>query len=98
MFIVLLKFSSNKGQASQFMEGHKEWIKRGFDDGVFLLAGSLQPGLGGGIVAHNTSLSDIQSRVNDDPFVAENIVRADILEITPSKTDDRLKFLQGVDI
>lgn len=87
MFIVLLKFSGNKGQASQFMEGHKKWIKRGFDDGVFLLAGSLQPNLGGGVVVHNTSLSDLQSRVNDDPFVAE------ILEITPSKTDERLKFL-----
>lgn len=34
MFIVLLKFSGNKAQAGQFMEGHKEWIKRGFDDGV----------------------------------------------------------------
>ncbi len=93
MFIVLLKFSSNKGQASQFVEGHKEWIKRGFDDGVFLLVGSLQTNLGGGIVAHNTALSDLQSRVNDDPFVAENVVSAEILEITPSKTDERLKFL-----
>lgn len=95
MFIVLLKFSSNKGQASQFMEGHKEWIKRGFDDGVFLLAGSLQPNLGGGIVAHNSSLSDLQSRVNDDPFVAENVVSAEILEIAPSRTDERLEFLLG---
>ncbi len=93
MFIVLLKFSGNKGQASQFMAGHKEWIRRGFDDGVFLLAGSLQPGLGGGIVAHNTSLSDLQGRVNDDPFVAENVVSAEIVEIMPSKADDRLKFL-----
>ncbi len=93
MFIVLLKFSSNKGQASQFMEGHKEWIKRGFDDGVFLLVGSLQPNSGGGIVAHNTSLSDLQSRVNDDPFVAENVVTAEILEITPSRVDERLKFI-----
>ena len=95
MFIVLLKFSSNKGQASQFMEGHKEWIKRGFDDGVFLVAGSLQPNLGGGIVAHNTSLSDLQNRVNDDPFVAENVVSAEILEIAPSRTDERLEFLLG---
>jgi len=93
MFIVLLKFSSNKGQASQFMDGHNEWIKRGFDDGVFLLVGSLQPNFGGGIVAHNTSLADLQSRVNDDPFVAENVVSAEILEITPAKTDERLKFL-----
>jgi len=75
------------------MEGHKEWIKRGFDDGVFLLVGSLQPNLGGGIVAHNTSLSELQSRVSADPFVAENVVSAEILEITPSKADERLKFM-----
>jgi uncharacterized protein YciI len=95
MFIVLLRFSANKGRASQFMEGHKDWLKRGFDDGVFLLAGSLQPALGGGIVAHNTSLPDLQSRVNDDPFVAARIVSAEILEIAPSKVDDRLTFLLG---
>lgn len=93
MFVVLLKFSDNKGKASQFMEGHKEWIKRGFDDGVFLLVGSLQPNLGGGIVAHNTSLPALQSRVNNDPFVVENVVNAEILEITPSKADARLNFL-----
>lgn len=95
MFIVLLKFSDNKDRAGQFMDGHNAWIKRGFEDGVFLLVGSLQPNLGGGIVAHNTSLSDLQDRVNDDPFVAENVVSAEILEISPAKTDERLKFLLG---
>ena len=38
------------------MEGHIEWINRGFDGGVFLLVGSLQSKLGGGIVARNTTL------------------------------------------
>jgi uncharacterized protein YciI len=95
MFIVLLKFSDNRAKAGQFMEGHKEWIKRGFDDGVFLLSGSLQPNLGGGVVAHNTSLSDLQGRVNADPFVAEKVVTAEILEIIPSKADARLNFLIG---
>ena len=93
MFTVLLIFSSNKDKAGQFMDGHKEWIKRGFDDGVFLLVGSLQPDLGGAILAHNTSLSDLQSRVNADPFVAENVVSAEILEIAPSRADERMKFL-----
>lgn len=93
MFIVLLKFSDNKGQASDFMEGHNEWIKSGFDDGVFLLVGSLQPNLGGGILVHNTSLQDLQGRVNGDPFVVENVVNAEIIEITPSKVDERLNFM-----
>ena len=95
MFIILLKFSDNKAQASQFMSDHKEWLQRGFDDGVFLLAGSIQPNLGGGIVAHNSSLPDLQSRVNKDPFVAESIVSAEIIEITPSKVDEKLQFLLG---
>lgn len=93
MFIILLKFSSNKDQAGELMDAHKEWIKRGFDDGVFLLVGTIQPKSGGGLLAHNTSLADIQDRVNDDPFVVENVVSAEVLEITPARTDERLKFL-----
>lgn len=93
MFIVLLKFSDNKDRAGRFMDGHNAWIKRGFDDGVFLVVGGLQPGLGGGIVAHNTLLKDLENRVNEDPFVAENVVTAEILEITPAKADERLNFL-----
>ena len=95
MFVVLLKFADNKDESSQFMEGHKDWIKRGFDDGVFLMVGSLQSGLGGAIMAHDTSLADLQTRVNDDPFVAQNVVTAEILEIEPARTDERLAFLLG---
>lgn len=95
MFVVLLKFAADKTRAGEFMNAHKAWIKRGFDDGVFLMAGSLQPQLGGAIMAHNTSLPDLQGRVSEDPFVAENIVSADILEITPAKADERLGFLLG---
>lgn len=95
MFIVFLKFSDNKAQASQSMDAHKAWVKRGFDDGVFLLVGSLEPDLGGAILAHNTSMADLQRRVNDDPFVAKNIVRAEIYEIEASRADERLQFLVG---
>lgn len=93
MFIVLLKFAANKAEAGRFMDGHKAWIQRGFDDGVFLLVGGLQPNAGGGIVAHATSLADLQNRVNNDPFVAEGVVSAEILEIDPARTDERLSFL-----
>jgi uncharacterized protein YciI len=92
MFVVLLRFA-DKSKAGPLMEGHKAWIKRGFDDGVFLLVGGLQPNLGGGIVAHNTTLADLQRRVSDDPFVAEKVVTAEILEIAPSRADHRLSFL-----
>ena len=93
MFVVLLKFSDNKGQVSQFMDSHRDWIKRGFDDDIFLVAGGLQPNRGGAILAHNISLPELQDRVKDDPFVVENVVSAEILEISPSRVDARFDFL-----
>ena len=93
MFIVLLKFSDNVAQAGTFMDGHTAWVKRGFDEGVFLISGSIQPSSGGAIIAHNTSLSNLQRRVAEDPFVVENVVISEILEITPGQADERLTFL-----
>lgn len=95
MFVVLLKFSANKAKASQFMEGHNAWLRDGFEKGVFLLAGTIQPKLGGAIVAHSATLEQIQEIVKKDPFVTENIVVAEIIEITPSKTAAQLSFLMA---
>ncbi|HET9446131.1 MAG TPA: hypothetical protein VFO35_07735 [Steroidobacteraceae bacterium] len=93
MFLVLLRFAAGKPRASELLPGHNEWIKRGFDEGVFLLTGSLRPSLGGAIVAHQVSLADLQSRINEDPFVAQGVVTAEILEIAASRADSRLSFL-----
>ena len=93
MFVILLKFSENKNKAGEFMDGHNQWIQQGFQEGIFLLAGSLQPNLGGSVIAHNISLSELEERVKKDPFVKENIVTSEILEIDPKKTDARLNFL-----
>ncbi len=95
MFVVFLKFSGDRSRASELLEGHNAWIRRGFDNGVFLIVGSLQARLGGGIVANNTSRSDIEERLKADPFVAEKIVSVEIVEITPATVDERLNFLLG---
>jgi uncharacterized protein YciI len=93
MFAVLLRFSANKARAAQFMEGHNAWIRRGFEDGVFLLTGSLQPAAGGALLVHNITRAALEARVQEDPFVAEGVVSAEILEITPGRTDARLAVL-----
>ena len=93
MYFVSLKFSDNRATAAQFMQAHNEWLQRGFAEGVFLLSGTLQPKLGGGIIAHNTSLDELRERVNSDPFVVERVVAAEIVELTPSKAERRLEFL-----
>ncbi|PZN97896.1 MAG: hypothetical protein DCF30_15395 [Hyphomicrobiales bacterium] len=93
MFVVTLRFSANKAQAPALMEAHNEWIRDGFDNGVFLMTGSLKPGLGGIVLAHGMTRDEIEARVKEDPFVAQDVVTADILEIAPGRADERLGFL-----
>lgn len=95
MFIVFLRFSDNRAKAAQFMESHNAWIKDGFEGGIFLLVGSLQPNAGGAILAHNISREDLDTLVQKDPFVTERVVSAEVLEITPGRVDERLLFLKG---
>ena len=75
------------------MAAHNQWLKQGFDDGVFLVAGSLQAGLGGSVVAHGITHDDLQNLVNQDPFIEHGVVNVEIIEISPKKTDERLAFL-----
>lgn len=94
MFVVLLRLGEKRARASEHMQGHRAWIQRGFDDGVFVLAGSIEPKLGGAIVAHRTTRDQLEQRVQDDPFVREGVVVAEVLEVAPARADERLAFLQ----
>lgn len=93
MFVVTLTFSDNRDRAAELMAGHRDWIQRGFDQGLFLMVGSLQPNRGGAIIAHDTDRDALEAFVGEDPFVVERVVSADILEITPARLDERIAFL-----
>lgn len=93
MYVILLRFSINKVKASEHMAAHREWIQRGVDDGVFLLVGSIRSGQGGAILAVDSSAEALQSRIDGDPFVVHDIVKAEIIEIAPNFTSPELAFL-----
>ncbi|MCZ0997414.1 hypothetical protein O1M63_03610 [Streptomyces mirabilis] len=94
MHVALLRFSANKAAAAEHMAGHQDWIRRGVEDGVFLLVGSIQPGQGGAVLATGITREDLQARVAEDPFVVHDVVAAEVIEIAPNLTDPRLAFLK----
>jgi uncharacterized protein YciI len=93
MYIILLRFSANKAHAPEHMAAHRAWIKQGVDDGVFLLVGSIRPGLGGAILAKGLSSAALQERIDADPFVVHDIVKAEVIDIEPNITAPALALL-----
>lgn len=94
MFLIMLRFSDNKSAAAEYMQAHNAWITKGFEEGVFLLTGSIEPKQGGAVLAYNIARAELEKRVTEDPFVALNVVTAEITEITPGRADPRLDFLK----
>ncbi len=95
MFIVLLKFSHQRARASEWMKAHQDWLRQGFDDGVFLASGSLAERQGGCILAQGTDLPTLQQRLAADPFVAHEVVHAEVIEADISHAHAALADLLG---
>lgn len=95
MFIVLLRFSANKAAAAQYMAAHNDWIAAGFEDGVFQCVGGLTPSAGGAILAVRESRDEIEARVKADPFVLNDVVTAEVIEVEVKKTAPALALLKG---
>jgi len=93
MYIVTLSLTAQKSKAPEFMAAHNAWIARGFDEGVFLLVGSLKPQGGGAILVAGSDRAALEQRIADDPFVQEGIAIPEIQEIAPARTDERLSIL-----
>lgn len=93
MFVVVLRFADDGRAAGELMDGHNAWLARGFDDGVFLLAGGIRPGAGGVVLARDVPAEELRLRVESDPFVAEGVVRAEIIDVAPGRVDERLAAL-----
>ena len=94
MFVITLRFA-DRTHAPRLMEAHRDWIARGFERGILILVGTLQPGVGGMLIAHGATRGEIEAFIAEDPFVAEGVVTSELLEIDPGRTDARLAFLQA---
>ena len=92
MFIVLPQVFGQQRQGREVHGRHVDWIKRGYEDGVFLLTGSLQPAWAAGSWPTTLRVRSWRAWVEADPFVAENVVAAEILEIDPSKARAATRF------
>lgn len=96
MYIITLNLTEKKADAPAHMADHNAWIAQGFEDGVFLVVGSLKPQGGGAILAVAEDITDLEARVAADPFVSKGIATPHIQQIAPARTDARLSFLKDV--
>lgn len=83
LHIVLLELA-DRSLVGEHRDGHNTWIDEGINDDVFLLTGTV-PDRGGAVLARNLTRDELAARLELDPFVANGVVTAEIIEVAPSR-------------
>ena len=86
MFIVTLTYLLPVEEVDALMHDHVEWLKKGYDDGLFIASGRRVPRTGGVILARSGDEQALRDPLARDPFVIHGAARCDVVEFTPSMT------------
>ncbi|MGE0548286.1 MAG: YciI family protein [Kofleriaceae bacterium] len=88
MFIIELTYVAPLDQIDAAMTRHMAFLDRHYAAGTFLISGRKLPRDGGIIVATATDRAQLEAIARDDPFVAEGLATARIIEFRASQLAD----------
>lgn len=86
MFIVTLTYLKPVQEIDALMHDHVAWLKKGYDEGLFIASGRRVPRTGGVILARSGNEQALRAALARDPFVIHGAARCDVIEFTASMT------------
>lgn len=81
--LLLLTYVRPLDEVDAHMKAHVDWIKQGFEAGVFLVAGRQEPRTGGVILARGQR-PEAEALAATDPFVTSGVATVEIVQFNAS--------------
>jgi len=79
-------------RAPELIAAHRQFLKRGYDEGRFLLSGPYIPPTGGILIARAKSIDELDEFLADEPYCKANVMRfSKITEFDPVQHQPTLK-------
>ncbi len=93
MFIIQLTYTRPLTEVDQFLGEHKQFLKKYYDEGIFLLSGRKNPRTGGIILARAENMASIEKIIAEDPFNRNGLADYTIIEFLPTMANETLQTL-----
>ena len=85
MFIIELIYKVDLARIDKHMPAHVKFLKKYYAAGTFVVSGRKVPRDGGIIVAAGDSREQIEAIAAEDPFVAQGLAEARVIEFRASQ-------------
>lgn len=93
MFIVSISYKVDLGKVDEFLNEHVDFLKRMYEENIFILSGRKVPRTGGIILSNVKSKEQLTEALKLDPFSRENLAEYEIIEMIPSMSSKELSCL-----
>lgn len=93
MFILTVTYTKPMDAIEPHVDTHMDWVREGYDKGMFLASGRKVPRTGGIILAKGERAA-IEAFLAQDPFVIHDVGTYDITETAISRTAAGLESLK----
>mgnify|MGYP000961121395 CR=1 FL=1 len=95
MFIVSLTYTKPIEEVEKYFEAHLVFLNTNYSAKKFIVSGRKNPRTGGIILAHHSTLDELQEIIKDDPFYQNQVADYEIIEFIPTKFDEDFEKFIG---
>ncbi|MEG3180871.1 YciI family protein [Sphingomonas sp. LT1P40] len=92
--VILLEYLASEEDVDAQLKPHVEWLTKGFDEGLFLIAGRQVPRTSGVILCRGKR-AEVEALAATDPFVTSGVAKANVVEMAVSFAADDWAPLLG---
>jgi uncharacterized protein YciI len=93
MFVVIVSYIQPLDVVDDHLAAHVRFLKRHYENGVFLASGRQMPRTGGVILARAASKEALLEILHQDPFHEHGVARYEVIEFNPSMAAPGLEWL-----
>lgn len=93
IYVAILTYIRPLEDIDPQIPAHVEWLRKGYDDGIFLASGRRVPRTGGVILARGETLDAIKARMQEDPFQRLGLATVEIIPFEAKMTSEAFSGL-----
>lgn len=91
-YLILLSYLRPLAEVDDHLDAHREYLKRHYDAGHFLISGRKDPRTGGVILARADSPDEVVRWISEDPFKQAGVASYELIRWLPTMAAEGWPF------
>lgn len=94
-FFIEIIYKAELEEVARVRPLHREFLKKGYENGMLLMSGPQVPRIGGFAIARGETMEKVAEFFKDDPYQKEGVAKYEFMEINPVHHQDFMKEWLG---